>query len=478
MSNIKTLRKSILSGRTTAVSAVEESLKKIKSESDLNCWINIYEKESLEKASEIDEKIKKGENPGKLGGIPIAIKDNMLVKGMKTTNASAMLKDYVSPYTATVVEKLSSEGAVIIGKTNMDEFAMGSSGETSAFGVTRNPVDTERSPGGSSSGSAAAIAAGHVPASLGSDTGGSIRQPAAFCGIVGMKPTYGVVSRYGISPFASSLDQAGPLAATVEDTAAILEVIAGYDRMDSTSIKREVPCYAENIEGSIEGVKIGIPSEYMQEGTETAVRERVLAAAGILEKLGAEIKEISLPLTKYAVSVYYIIAPAEASANLARLDGIKYGLSADSGKDFLSDVTASRTEGFGSEVKRRIMLGTYVLSSGYYEDYYIKAQKARTLIKNEFSEAFKIVDLIFAPTSPTTAFGLGEKTGDILKMYLSDVFTISANLAGIPALNLPVGLDSKNLPVGAQFMGNYLSEELIFRVARALEKEIKSSEKQ
>ncbi len=478
MSRIISLRKAILSGSKNASSVVKESLEKVSKDSNLNCWINIYGKEALEKASEIDEKIKKGEDPGRLCGIPVAVKDNMLVRGMKTTNASRMLNEYISPYTATAVEKMQAAGAIIIGKTNMDEFAMGSSGETSAFGATRNPIDTARSPGGSSSGSAACVSADHVPAALGSDTGGSIRQPAAFCGIVGMKPTYGIVSRYGISPFSSSLDQVGPIASTVLDAAIILEIIAGYDRRDSTSIKKEVPGYAETINDSIQGVKIGIPAEYMQDGTDPPVRDSVLAASELLEKMGAKIKEVSLPLTKYAVSVYYIIAPAEASANLARLDGIRYGLSADSGKDFISDVTASRTEAFGIEVKRRIMLGTYVLSSGYYEDYYIKAQKARTLIKNEFMEVFKDVDLIFAPTSPTTAFKLGEKTGDILKMYLSDVFTISANLAGIPALNLPVGRDSKNLPVGAQFMGNYLSEKLIFRTAHALEKELSSSEKQ
>ncbi|MGM0567856.1 MAG: Asp-tRNA(Asn)/Glu-tRNA(Gln) amidotransferase subunit GatA [Elusimicrobiota bacterium] len=473
MSRVDKIRKSILSGEMSAGKVLESSFKKIKSRGrDLNCWISLNEEYAYKKASEIDAKVKKGIDPGPLCGVPVGIKDNMLIEDLITSCASKMLKNYRSPYTATAVRLLEEAGAVIVGKTNMDEFAMGSSGESSFFGPALNPFDPERTPGGSSSGSAAAVADSQVPVALGSDTGGSVRQPAAFCGLVGFKPTYGLVSRYGLVPFASSLDQIAPFASEVKDCAYVLGAIAGYDSCDSTSIKAQVPDYLQSIEGGVKGLKIGIPQEYLSEGIDAEVKERFMLAVEKLKDCGALLKNISLEHTSVALSVYYILAPAEASANLARFDGLKFGLSKDSGKDIASDIISARTEGFGSEVKRRIMLGTYVLSSGYYDAYYIKAQKVRSLIKKDFENAFNEVDVVFAPTTPGTAFKLGEMKDNILKMYLSDKFTVSANLAGIPAVNVPLGNDSGGLPVGAQLMGAYLSEDMLFRAAEALEKEI------
>jgi aspartyl-tRNA(Asn)/glutamyl-tRNA(Gln) amidotransferase subunit A len=352
----------------------------------------------------------------------------------------------------------------------MDEFAMGSSGETSAFGPTKNPIDPDRIPGGSSSGSAASVAAGQVIGALGSDTGGSIRQPASMCGVVGLKPTYGLVSRYGLVAFASSLDQIGPFTKTVEDSAEIFNVIAGNDPKDSTSLTIDIPDCIDGINNGVEGMKIGIPKEYMSEGISDEVKARIEKTAAELKKAGAQIKEISLPHTKYAVSTYYIIAPAEASANLARYDGVKYGYRTPDPENLLSEYKLSRAEGFGPEVKRRIMIGTYALSSGYYDAYYLKAQKVRTLMKNDFDNAFNEVDLILGPTSPTTAFKIGEKTEDPLQMYLSDIYTISSNLIGIPGINVPAGKDSNGLPIGAQLMGPYCSEKIMFRAAAQIEK--------
>jgi len=461
----------IKKGEITSKELVNQQITQAEqSQKKYNLYTAIFKESALEKASKIDGQIKSGAEAGPLAGVPLAIKDNMLLRKTPTTCASKILEGYISPYTATAVKKLIDAGAVIMAKTNMDEFAMGSSGETSYYGPTLNPRDPERIPGGSSSGSAASVAAGDVPAALGSDTGGSIRQPSAMCGVVGVKPTYGLVSRYGLVAFASSLDQIGPLAESVEDAALILSVIAGYDPLDSTSLDVEIPDYLQEINNGIQGMTIGIPEEYMAEGLSEEIRKRVEDTAKEFEKSGAAVKSVSLPRTKYAVSTYYIVAPAEASANLARYDGVKYGYRTPDPADLLEEYTKTRDEGFGAEVKRRIMLGTYALSSGYYEAYYLKAQKVRTLMKNDFDNAFKEVDLILSPTAPDTAFKLGEKTEDPLQMYLSDIYTISCNLAGIPGVSVPAGKDSKGLPIGLQLMGPHLSENKIFKAARQIEK--------
>ncbi|MGA1861938.1 Asp-tRNA(Asn)/Glu-tRNA(Gln) amidotransferase subunit GatA [Deferribacter thermophilus] len=425
----------------------------------------LYINESvLYDAKVIDEKRANGEKLPEFAGIPIAIKDNMVTKGMPTTCASKILENFDSPYNATVVELLKEKGFLIIGKLNMDEFAMGSSCENSYYKKTKNPWDLERVPGGSSGGSAAAVAARLAPATLGSDTGGSIRQPASLCNVCGLKPTYGRVSRYGLVAFASSLDQIGPLTHNVEDAALLLSIIGKHDEKDSTSANFESKDYTVNLDKDIKGLKIGVPKEFFGEGIQPEVKEKVLSAIEQLKGLGCEIKEISLPHTEYAVAVYYILATAEASSNLARYDGVRYGFRAES-NGLIDMYEKTRSIGFGDEVKRRIMLGTYVLSAGYYDAYYLKAQKVRTLIKNDYLNAFKEVDVIITPTSPTTAFKIGEKSSDPLQMYLSDIYTISLNLFGGCGISIPCGFDNNNLPIGLQIMGNYFAEEKILNVA-------------
>lgn len=425
----------------------------------------------LEAAAAADERRAEGKVLGRLDGIPVGMKDNLAVKGQPLTCASRMLAGYSSPYDGHVTERLRAAGAIPFGRCNLDEFAMGSSTENSARGPTRNPWDIRRVPGGSSGGSAAAVAAGYVPVSIGSDTGGSIRQPAALCGVVGMKPTYGLVSRFGLVAFASSLDQIGPFARTVADAAALLEAVAGPDTRDSTSLRRTPPDFAEAIgRTELRGLRIGVPDEYFGEGLAEDVREAVESAIRFYREEGAEIKRIRLPHTDLCIPVYYILATAEASSNLARYDGIRYGHRADQAADGIDLYYRSRGEGFGSEVKRRILLGTYVLSSGYYDAYYLRAQKVRRLIRGDFEKAFAEVDVIATPTAPTTAFEFGAKSTDPLAMYLSDIFTISANLAGIPALSLPCGYGNDGMPIGLQLMGPDFSEPRILGIADAFER--------
>jgi len=460
----------IKSKKISSVEALKAFMARLKSvEPKIKAFVTVLEKEALESAKKVDEKIARGENAGALAGVPIAIKDNMMVTGCPTTCSSKILKNYIAPYNATVIEKIEKEGAVFVGKTNLDEFAMGSSTENSALQTTRNPWDTERIPGGSSGGSAAAVSAQVAPLALGSDTGGSIRQPASCCGVVGLKPTYGRVSRYGLVAFASSLDQIGPFARKTEDAAALLGAIAGHDPKDSTSVNVAVPDYAASIKKDIKGLKIGLPEEYFSKGLDKEVESSIREAVKVLEKLGAVVKKISLPHTEYAVAVYYIIAPCEASANLARYDGVRYGFRAES-SGLLETYEKTRGQGFGPEVKRRIMLGTYALSAGYYDAYYGKAQRVRTLILQDFENAFKEVDVIAAPTAPTSAFKIGEKSQDPLQMYLSDIYTISSNLAGIPAVSVPCGFTSGKLPVGLQIMGRPFDEETVLRAAYSYEK--------
>lgn len=415
----------------------------------------------------MDEKVASGEEIGVLAGIPIAIKDNMSTKGIPTTCASRILENFIPSYESTVTQKLRDQGAVIVGKTNLDEFAMGSSTENSGYQVTANPWDIERVPGGSSGGSAAAVSADECVVSLGSDTGGSIRQPASFCGVVGLKPTYGLVSRFGLVAYASSLDQIGPFAHTVEDTAILLGAIAGYDSKDSTSLNVEIPDYTQSFATDLKGLKVGVIKETYSDGLDNIVAEKVNQAIKELEKLGAQVKEISCPRFRYGLPIYYIIAPSEASANLARYDAVKYGIRDESADNLLEMYTKTRAKGFGAEVKRRIMLGTYALSAGYYDAYYLKAQKVRTLIKQDFDNAFHDVDVLISPTSPTTAFKAGEKTDDPLSMYLSDLMTIPVNLAGLPGMSLPCGFDENNLPIGMQLIGNVLREDVLFKVGYA-----------
>ena len=437
-------------------------------EEKLHCYITLSHDTALKEAKQADELLRTGTNPHSLLGIPIAVKDNFLTRGIRTTCASKFLENLIPPYDCTTVKNLRASGAIIIGKTNLDEFAMGSSTENSAFFATRNPWDLDRVPGGSSGGSAAALAADQCIVALGTDTGGSIRQPAAFCGVVGLKPTYGRISRYGIIAFASSMDQVGPMTKDVRDCALMLEAIASHDPADSTSANRPVPQYSASLTGDVKGLRIGIPKEYFVSGIQPDVEQAIRTAVRQLEKNGAAIKEISLPHTDYAVAVYYIVATAEASSNLARYDGMRYGHRTRA-KDLTETYMLSRAEGFGPEVKRRIMLGTYALSAGYYDAYYLKAQRVRTLIKKDFDEAFKSCDVIIAPTAPTTAFKIGEKTQDPLQMYLSDIYTISANLASLPALSLPCGFDSEGLPIGMQIIGKHFDESIILAIAYAYE---------
>ncbi|MBI3767893.1 MAG: Asp-tRNA(Asn)/Glu-tRNA(Gln) amidotransferase subunit GatA [Deltaproteobacteria bacterium] len=436
---------------------------------DLHAFITVAEEAALRDAAASDARLRAGKPAGALEGIPIAIKDVIATAGIRTTAGSRILADFVPPYDATVTARLRAAGAVIVGKTNCDEFAMGSSNENSAFGPARNPWDVTRVPGGSSGGSAVAVAASLALGSLGTDTGGSIRLPASYCGVVGMKPTYGRVSRYGVIAYASSLDQVGPFARDVTDCALLLGVLAGHDARDSTSVERAVPDYGDALAGGAKGLRIAIPGEYFVEGMEPDVERAVQSAVETLGGLGAQIGSVSLPHTEYAVSAYYVVATAEASSNLARYDGVRYGSRVDGDGTLLEMYRRTRAAGFGDEVKRRIMLGTYALSAGYYDAYYLKAQRVRTLILNDFARVFQDADVIVTPTAPTTAFRLGEKVADPLQMYLSDIFTISVNLAGLPAISLPCGIDAAGLPIGLQIIGPPFGEELVLRAARAYE---------
>lgn len=438
-------------------------------EDRVKAYVTMTKERALEQARLVDRQIKDGEKISPLAGIPVAIKDNMCIDGVRTTACSKILANFVPPYSATVVKRLDGAGAIMVGKTNCDEFAMGSSTENSAFFITRNPWDTERVPGGSSGGSAAVIAAGEAICSLGSDTGGSIRLPASFCGVVGLKPTYGAVSRYGLIAFASSLDQIGPFTRDVTDCAAMLNVICGHDPLDSTSASYNMPDYTGFLKNDVRGLKIGVPREYMAEGIHPEVREAIEQAFSLLEALGAHVEYTTLPHTEYALSTYYLIAPAEASSNLARYDGVRYGYRAENADDVIDMFVKTRSEGFGSEVKRRIMLGTYALSAGYYDAYYLKALRVRTLIKQDFDRAFEKYDLLVSPVCPTTAFRIGEKTEDPLEMYLSDVCTISINLAGIPGMSIPCGFAQEGMPVGLQLMGRHFDEGTLLRAAYTFE---------
>lgn len=467
---IHELEEKIKAGETTSTEIVQAVFRRIDAvEKDVHAYILLTREKALEGAAHADEEIKKG-NIKTLTGIPIALKDLLCTKGVTTTCASHILHNYVPPYDATVVEKLRDAGAVFTGKTNMDEFAMGSSTETSYFGITKNPWDLERIPGGSSGGSAAAVVADECIAAIGSDTGGSIRQPAALCGVVGMKPTYGRVSRYGLVAFASSLDQIGPFTKDVEDCAIMMNILAGYDPRESTSVPADVPDYRQFLSRGIGGWKVGIPKEYFIEGIDAEVRDAIQQTIKVIEGMGAKCIEVSLPHTEYCLAVYYIIAPAEASSNLARYDGVKYGFRSLDGRDLMEMYKKSRSAGFGAEVKRRIMLGTYVLSSGYYDAYYKKASQVRALIKQDFDEAFKQCDVLLTPTTPTPAFKIGEKTDDPLQMYLSDIFTISTNLAGIPGMVVPCGFTRAGLPVGVQFLAGHFEEGKLIQIAAAYEK--------
>lgn len=432
-------------------------------------YVTVVREQALAKARAADQRLARGEPARQLEGVPVAIKDNMCTRGIETTCSSKILKGFVPPYDATVVELLERAGAIIVGKTNMDEFAMGSSTENSGFFPTRNPWDLERVPGGSSGGSAAAVAADEAVAALGSDTGGSVRQPAALCGVVGLKPTYGLVSRFGLIAFASSLDQIGPITKDVRDCALVLGVIAGHDPRDSTSVSRK-PCdYLKDLVPDVRGMRIGVPKEYFGEGMAPGVRAAVGAALKTFQGMGAILVDVSLPHSEYALATYYIVAPAEASSNLARYDGVRYGYRASGCPDSVAMMTKTRSEGFGAEVKRRIMLGTYTLSAGYYEAYYLKALKVRTLITRDFDRAFEKCDCLVSPTSPTVAFRFGEKMDDPLAMYLSDIYTVTANLAGIPAVSIPCGFGEDGMPVGLQILGKHYDEATVLRVAHAFE---------
>lgn len=464
------LGKQIREKKVTVSEAVEAALARIeKAEPSINSFVTVDKEGARKRAAEVQAKIDSGELTGPLAGVPVAVKDNMCTEGILTTCSSKILYNFVPTYTATAVKKLEEAGAVIIGKTNMDEFAMGSTTETSYFGETKNPWNTEHVPGGSSGGSCAAVAAEEVPYALGSDTGGSIRQPSSFCGVTGIKPTYGTISRYGLIAYGSSLDQIGPIAKDVTDCAAILEVISGYDEKDSTSIKRDSYDFTSALVDDAAGLRIGIPASYFGEGLEPEVRDAIFTAAEVLKKKGATVEEFDLKLVDYAIPAYYVVAAAEASSNLARFDGVKYGYRAED-YDGLHDMyKRSRSEGFGAEVKRRIMLGSFVLSSGYYDAYYLKALRTKALIKEEFNKAFEKFDIILAPAAPTTAPRLGESLSDPIQMYLGDIYTISVNLAGLPGISIPVGIDSKGLPIGMQLIGDCFKENSIIRGAYAVE---------
>ena len=445
-------------------------------EKDVGAFVTTLCDEALEEARSIQEKINAGEIKGELAGIPIGIKDNMCTKGIKTTCSSKMLENFVSPYDATVVEKLKEQHMIDLGKLNMDEFAMGASTEYSAFHVTRNPWNLNTVPGGSSGGSAAAVAANLVPWALGSDTGGSIRQPAAFCGVVGLKPTYGLVSRYGLVAFASSLDQIGPITKDVEDAAMLLNVITGHDERDTTSENREKIDYTKCLKNDVKGLKIGVPKEFFGEGINEEVKAKLKEAIEKYKEMGAEVEEFSLDIANYALATYYIIACAEASSNLGRFDGIRYGYRTENFTNLKEIYKNSRSEGFGDEVKRRIILGTYVLSSGYYDAYYKKAQQVRTLVRKEFDKAFEKYDVLLTPTSPTVAFEIGTRSSNPLEMYLADICTVSINIAGLPGISVPCGVDSNGMPVGMQLIGNRFDEEKILNAAYTYEQATKFRE--
>ncbi|GAQ18912.1 glutamyl-tRNA(Gln) amidotransferase subunit A [Oceanobacillus picturae] len=466
---IKELEQKLHNKEITIEELVDTSYKRINEvDSEVHAFLTLNEEAARKQAKELDEAEDKS---AALFGMPSGIKDNIVTKALRTTCASQFLDNFDDPlYNATVVEKLNNEKTITIGKLNMDEFAMGSSNENSSYDPTRNPWNTDYVPGGSSGGSAAAVAAGEVLFSLGSDTGGSIRQPAAFCGVVGLKPTYGRVSRFGLVAFASSLDQIGPITRTVEDSARVLEVIAGHDPMDSTSANVEVPAYTEALTNDVKGLKIAVPEEYLSEGVTPEVRDSVMEALKVYESLGATWEKVSLPHSKYAVATYYLISSSEASANLARFDGVRYGVRSENADNMIDMFKKSRSEGFGDEVKRRIMLGTFALSSGYYDAYYKKAQKVRTLIKNDFGKIFEDYDVVIGPTTPTPAFKVGEKVDDPLTMYANDILTIPVNLAGVPGISVPCGFSEQGLPIGLQIIGKHFDESTVFRAAHAFEK--------
>lgn len=464
------LGRKIKAGEVTSMDAVEAALNRIKDlEPTIYAYVTVDEEGAMKQARHVQKRIEAGELTGPLAGVPVAIKDNICTKGITTTCASKILEGFVPSYSAQAVLNLEQAGAVILGKTNMDEFAMGSTTETSAFGVTKNPWNTDHVPGGSSGGSCAAVAVGECFYALGSDTGGSIRQPASFCGVTGIKPTYGTVSRYGLVAYGSSLDQIGPVAKDVADCAAVLEVLASFDKKDSTSVNREDCDFTKALKKEVPGMKIGIPSDYLKEGLEDEVRDAVLRAAKVLEQKGATVETFDLGLVEYAVPAYYVIASAEASSNLSRFDGVKYGFRAED-YDGLHDMyKKSRSQGFGPEVKRRIMLGSFVLSSGYYDAYYLKALQAKALIKKAFDAAFSKYDVLLGPAAPATAPKLGESLGDPIQMYLGDIYTISVNLAGLPAMTVPAGMSQKGLPIGIQLIGDVFQEKKILRAGYAFE---------
>lgn len=469
--SIHDLRASLAAGKASATEAAQACFNRIDSEDKtIHAFLSLDRDGALKRANQIDAAASKGESLPALAGVPIGIKDVLTQQGLPATAGSKILEGYRPPYTATAVRKLADAGAVLLGKLNCDEFAMGSSNENSAYGPVRNPHATDRVPGGSSGGSAAAVAAGMAVATLGTDTGGSIRQPASFCGVVGVLPTYGRVSRYGLIAFASSLDRIGPFAANVRDAATVLGVIAGHDPLDATSSTEPVPDYTANINAGVRGLRLGVPAEYFAEGLDPEVRQAVDASIEQLRAAGAEIKPISLPHTRYAVPTYYVIATAEASANLARFDGVRYGYRAPDSNTLSSMYRRSREGGFGPEVKRRIMLGTYVLSAGYYDAYYKKAQQVRRLLANDFLAAFQQVDAILTPTAPTPAFKLGEKADDPMSMYLADIYTVTASLAGICGISVPCGNSREGLPIGMQILGKHFDESTVFRVGHTVEK--------
>lgn len=467
---VESVRRGLAERRFTATEMVDEFYRMIASDDpQIHAYLTLSEERARGQAQRLDRMAAKGDPLPALAGVPVGIKDVMVTKGVRSTAGSKILENFIPPYDCTAVARLEAAGAIILGKMNCDEFAMGSSNENSAYGAVRNPRDTSRVPGGSSGGSAAAVAAGMAVATLGSDTGGSIRQPAAFCGVVGLMPTYGRVSRYGLIAFASSLDHIGPLTRTVKDSALLLGCIAGRDPLDSTSASVPVPDYVKEMEKPVAGLKLGVPKEYFAEGLDAEVRSSVEAAIAGLKARGCEIIPVSLPHTSYAVPAYYVVATAEASANLARFDGVRYGYRSPHSKTLAEMYRRSRDEAFGPEVKRRIMLGTYVLSSGYYDAYYLKAQKVRTLITRDFEEAFTRVDAIVTPTTPTAAFKLGEKTDDPLAMYLADIYTVTGDLAGIPGISVPCGRTASGLPIGLQVLGKHFDESTVLRVASAVE---------
>jgi len=468
---IESTRSVISQKEFTAADLAKNFYKKIEAEDpEIHAYLTLCEDRALQQADRVDRIVNAGDPLPPLAGVPIGIKDVMATKGVRTTAGSKILENFIPPYDCTAVARLEAAGAIILGKMNCDEFAMGSSNENSAYGPVRNPRDKSRVPGGSSGGSAAAVAAGTAVATLGSDTGGSIRQPASFCGVVGLMPTYGRVSRYGLIAFASSLDHIGPLTKTVKDAAILLKVIAGHDPLDSTSADLPVPDYEADLAKHVSGLKIGVPKEYFGEGLDDEVRAAVEAGIAKLRSAGCTIIPISLPHTAYAIPTYYVIATAEASANLARYDGVRYGYRAKGARTLSEMYRKSRDEGFGTEVKRRIMLGTYALSSGYYDDYYLKAQRVRTLLTRDFEEAFQQVDAIVTPTAPTAAFKIGEKSDDPLSMYLADIYTVTADLAGIPGISVPYGQSSSGLPIGLQVLGRHFDESTVLRVAAAVER--------